>query len=275
SVARLWRPRPHLVPDRLLRRRDQLDRAALGLDLLAGRLADPVDPHRHLLGQFAVAEDHDTVHGPLGQPPTLEGRGVNDGAVVEGVQVGDVDDRVHLAEAVVVEAALRGAAEQRHLAALEERAEHLGARAGVLALAAAAGGLAVARAGAPADALLLLALVDALGEVGQVHYSFTPRRRATSSRVRSIIRPAMVALTRLIGLVLPWVFVRILRMPQACNTSRTPGPALTPVPGPAEIRITRLAPKRPITRCGMVSPRIDTRFCRLSVSWPSFSAFSS
>ena len=43
----------------------------------------------------------------------------------------------------------------------------------------------------------------------------------------------MVALTRLIGLVLPCTLVRMLVMPQAWSTSRTPGPALTPVPGPA------------------------------------------
>jgi hypothetical protein len=66
----------------------------------------------------------------------------------------------------------------------------------------------------------------------------------------------MVALTRLIGLVLPCVLVRILRMPHASSTSRTPGPALTPVPGPAGTRMTRLAPYRPTTRCGIVSPRI-------------------
>ena len=64
----------------------------------------------------------------------------------------------------------------------------------------------------------------------------------------------MVALTRLIGLVLPCILVRMLWMPHASSTSRTPGPALTPVPGPAGTRTTRLAPKRPMTRCGIVSP---------------------
>ena len=43
-------------------------------------------------------------------------------------------------------------------------------------------------------------------------------------------------------------------MPQAWSTSRTPGPAFTPVPGPAGTRMTRLAPNWPTTRCGMVSP---------------------
>ena len=44
-------------------------------------------------------------------------------------------------------------------------------------------------------------------------------------------------------------------MPAASSTSRTPGPALTPVPGPAGTRTTRLAPNLPTTRCGIVSPR--------------------
>src|SRR5690348_18146641 len=57
----------------------------------------------------------------------------------------------------------------------------------------------------------------------------------------------MVALTRFIGLMLPWVWVRMVRMPHAASTSRTPGPDLTPVPGPAGTRITRLPPKRPLS----------------------------
>src|SRR5262249_52907310 len=148
-------------------------------------------------------------------------------------------------------AALGDAAEERHLAALEHLAGHAGAGAGPLALAAARGRLAVAAADAAADALLALALGDPVVNGREVHYSVTPRSRATSSRVRSSKRPWMVALTRLIGLVLPCVLVRMLRMPQASSTSRTPGPALTPVPGPAGTRMTRLPPKRPTTRCGM------------------------
>ena len=59
--------------------------------------------------------------------------------------------------------------------------------------------------------------------VDQIHYSATPRSRATSSRVRSCIRPSMVALTRLIGFVLPCTLVRIFWMPQATSTSRRRG----------------------------------------------------
>ncbi len=57
----------------------------------------------------------------------------------------------------MAEAALGNAAEQRHLAAFEGPVGHLGAGAGVLAFAAARGGLAVAAAGAAADAFLALA----------------------------------------------------------------------------------------------------------------------
>lgn len=78
--------------------------------------------------------------------------------------------------------------------------------------------------------------------------SVTPRSRATSSRVRNNNKPWIVAFTRLIGFVLPWVLVKIFFMPQASKTSRTPGPALTPVPGPAGTRTTRLLPNRPMTR---------------------------
>ena len=65
----------------------------------------------------------------------------------------------------------------------------------------------------------------------------------------------MVALTRLIGLVLPWILVRMLLMPAGLEHVADAGPALTPVPGPAGTMMTRLPPNRPMTRCGIVSPR--------------------
>src|SRR5205807_4251225 len=107
-----------------------------------------------------------------------------------------------------------------------------------------------------------------------VTHSATPRRRATSSRVRNWSSPWMVALTRLIGLVLPCTLVRMLVIPQAWSTSRTPGPAFTPVPGPAGTRITLLAPYLPITRCGMVLPRSEIFLVRWMLPSPSLIAFS-
>src|SRR5262249_31371412 len=157
-------------------------------------------------------------------------------------------------------------AEQRHLAAFEILGGLLGARTGPLAFVAAAGGLAMPAADTSAHTFLLLHLVPAMVDGGQVHYRFTPPSRATSSLSRSIKSPRMVALTRLMGLVLPCVLVRIFLMPHASSTSRTPGPALTPVPGPAGTRMTRLEPNWPITRCGIVSPFKDTFFWRFIVS---------
>src|SRR5262249_35217767 len=238
-------------------------------------LGEVVGADGQLLGNLPRAQDADAVGRAVGQPGFLQGLGVDGGAVVEGaVQVADVHHEVMPVPGGVAEAALGDAAEELHLAALEEGGRLLGAGAGPLALAAARGGLAVAAADAAADALLLAVLVDALVNGRQVHYSVTPRRLATSSRVRRSSRPLIVALTRLMGLELPCTLVRMLRMPHTSRTSRTPGPALTPVPGPAGTRMTRLPPKRPMTRCGLVVPRSETRFWRRSVSWASLVAFS-
>src|SRR5690348_10980040 len=110
----------------------------------------------------------------------------------------------------MAEAALRYAAKKRHLAAFKGLGRHLGAGTRVLALATARRSLAMAASNTPADAFLALSLMDALMYGGKVHYRVTPRSRATSSRVRSSKRPRIVALTRLMGFVLPWVFVKML-----------------------------------------------------------------
>src|SRR5262249_48942561 len=88
-----------------------------------------------------------------------------------------VDDQEDAVPGGVAEAALGDAPEQRHLAALEQLARHVGAGAGPLALAAARGRLAVAAARTPADPLLALALGDALVNGAEVHYRVTPLRR--------------------------------------------------------------------------------------------------
>src|SRR5262249_35779845 len=110
----------------------------------------------------------------------------------------------------VTEAALGNAPKQRHLPTLEEGGRLLGAGAGPLAFTPAAGGLAVAAPRAAPDPFAGLALVDAVMNSRKVHYRVTPRRRATSSRVRRVSNPWMVAFTRLIGLVLPCTLVRML-----------------------------------------------------------------
>src|SRR5205085_430234 len=142
-------------------RRDQFAGAALGLDLLLGRLRKVVRFHGQFLAQVPVAEDAHAVRRAFGQAGRLERLGVHRRAGVEAVEVADVDDVVILVPRRVTEAALGDAAEQGHLPAFEHRRRHLGAGAGPLALGAARGGLAHAGADAAADALLPRPLVDA------------------------------------------------------------------------------------------------------------------
>ena len=81
----------------------------------------------------------------------------------------------------------------------------------------------------------------------------------------------MVALTRLIGFVLPCTLVRMFRTPQASSTSRTPGPALTPVPGPAGAGSSRLAAGRlAVTARFADILRAPSGSARLSLNTASF-----
>src|SRR5262249_55938880 len=105
----------------------------------------------------------DAIRRSLGQPRPLQRFAVDDFAVVEGgIEVADVDDEIVLLKASVAEAAFGDAAEQLHLPALEDREGHVGARAGILALAASTAGLAVAGTGTATDAFLLPELVNAV-----------------------------------------------------------------------------------------------------------------
>ena len=81
-----------------------------------------------------------------------------------------------------------------------------------------------------------------------------PRSLATCSGRRRLVRPSIVALTRLIGFWVPMLFESTSRMPASSSTARTPPPAITPVPGLAGRRTTWPAPKRPMIRCGIVCP---------------------
>ena len=106
---------------------------------------------------------------PLTSPLARSACLVDDRAGLEpGVEVVEVDDRVELLERAVDEAALGDAAGQRHLAALEDRAELEPLARGV-ALVPLGRGLAVTRADPAADPLPLLAAVDALMDVVQLH----------------------------------------------------------------------------------------------------------
>src|SRR5262249_15476638 len=115
-------------------------------------------------------QDAHAVGRALGEPLGLERRRVDPVAGGEdAVDVAHVDDVVVLAPGVLAEAALGQAAEQRRLTALEQGTEDLGAGARVLALAAAAGRLAVAAADAAPDPLLGPALGDALVYLTEIH----------------------------------------------------------------------------------------------------------
>src|SRR5260370_39765973 len=88
---------PHLVPHRLLRRRNHLGRPALGGDLLRGGLREVMRLDDQFLGQFAMAKDADAVRRPLRQPRSLQRLAVDDIALVKRrVEVADVDDEVVL-----------------------------------------------------------------------------------------------------------------------------------------------------------------------------------
>src|SRR5258706_9258784 len=131
--------------------RDLLAGTARRFDLLPGRLGELHRMHGELLGQLAVSEDLDPVVPALDETGLAQRRLVDRGPVVEALQVGKVHDGVIFLEDVV-EATLREAAVQRHLAAFEaEHARVAGAR--LLPLLAAAGRLAVARAWSATDAL--------------------------------------------------------------------------------------------------------------------------
>src|SRR4051794_40648323 len=73
-----------------------------------------------------------------------------------------------------------------------------------------------------------------------------PRSAAISSGLRRSWRPAIVALTRLMGFWEPSDFERMSWIPASSSTARTPPPAMTPVPGDAGFRKTRPEPKMPV-----------------------------
>ena len=69
----------------------------------------------------------------------------------------------------------------------------------------------------------------------------TPRRALSSAAECSLRRPSSVARVTLTGLVEPYTFERMSRMPAASTTARTEPPAMTPVPWLAGLSMTRLA----------------------------------
>src|SRR5207302_5716536 len=125
------------------------------------------------LGQFAVAEDLEAVLAVLDRARREQLVEIDVGQA-EVLEVADVDQRVLDAEGVG-EPALGDAPLDGHLPALEADEVHV-AGAGLLALAAAAGGLAGARRLATADALLLFdASATGRGQLAQLVHFTSPR----------------------------------------------------------------------------------------------------
>src|ERR687895_1059675 len=175
---------------------DALERPARGLDALASGLGERVGVHGELLGQLAARQDLDRDVLAGAQAGAAQGVEIDGRAVLEPrLQVGQVDrlgvrpERLERHRHLLVRAAqLAHPHVDRVLAALEAGAP-LGARAGAVALVPAAGGLAIARALAAADALARtprpgggLEVVQAdelLGVLGH-HFSSTVTRGRTA-----------------------------------------------------------------------------------------------
>ena len=126
--------------------------AASFFDFLACGGADFVDRDGELAGEIAVGKNFDTVVFAADELCLEERRFVDGGAILEPVEIGEIDDGVFFFEGGVVEAALGQAADEGHLAAFESEADRA-AGAGFLAFVPLAGGLAFAGAFAVAEAL--------------------------------------------------------------------------------------------------------------------------
>ena len=129
-------------------RLDHLDHLCLSaccLDSLLGRSGESRSLHVDLLRDLAVAKDLVAVLALVQDTLGKQRLGVDGLTVLEHVERAEVDDLIRLCKNVV-EAALRGTARQRHLAAFKTDAD-TAAAAGLLTLVTAAAGLAVAGTG--------------------------------------------------------------------------------------------------------------------------------
>src|SRR5207248_2094485 len=169
---------------------DQLDLPACLLDLLARRRADLVCAHRDGLGQLAVTEDLEPVSFVLDRASGDERLERHRLARAEPVEIANVHDRV-LDPERIREAALREASLDRHLPALEAEEVHV-ARARLLSLAAAAGGLAGTARLAPPDPLALLHSAAARGSQSAQLVHGVPLTQRSAAGGRSLRRLALL-----------------------------------------------------------------------------------
>src|SRR6516165_4676618 len=135
--------------------RYHLKRAAGLGDLFLGGGAKSLGVNGELGLELAIAENLDRIRGPANKAVRTEKFGSNRLARREHVKFLEIDDGIRYPERTV-EPALRDAAMQRHLPALEAAAARITAP-GFLALVAGAGGLPEFRAHAAPDAHLALA----------------------------------------------------------------------------------------------------------------------
>src|SRR5262249_31373929 len=164
----------HLGPERL-------DAAALRLDLRPRRFAHAVGADGERVGDLALAQDFDArALARLDQACADETIGIDDGIGREAAQRLEVHDGVVDAAATVGdEAALRQAAVERHLAALEA-AGLAASRAGLVALVPLGRGFSMARSGAAADLLAPLRGARRRAQLVKLHGS--PGARAAPWR---------------------------------------------------------------------------------------------
>src|SRR5579859_3686833 len=158
----------------LLDRGQDFHRAAGLLDRCDGGFRRTVNLDIELGLEFAAAEQP---HARLGTPDHAgfhQRFGINGSLGVEQLGIDGLLQAIEIdlgefQPEDVVEAPLGQAPVQRHLTALEPLDAHAGARG--LALAAAAGGLALARADATADAHALFARAGIVGDIAELHRS--------------------------------------------------------------------------------------------------------
>ena len=131
---------------------DQFTGAAFGFDFRFGGGAEGVSGNGEFTGEFAVAENFDTVAWTVRKAGVAEDFFVHARAFVKAVEGFQIDGQIASGVAGVVEAALGNAANEGHLAAFETDADGA-AGAGSLAFATAPAGFAMAAGFALAEAL--------------------------------------------------------------------------------------------------------------------------
>lgn len=131
--------------------RNQFAGAAFGFDFRFGGGTESMGADGQLSSQVAVAENLDFFDGTIGETGIAKGAFVHACTVIKLVKHFKIDGNVTSGVASIIKAALRNAADERHLATFEADADGT-ARAGGLAFATATAGFTVAAGFALAEA---------------------------------------------------------------------------------------------------------------------------